>query len=66
MNEPMNVDDDFELMAMNELRYLCISKYINAMFLVDRSTFTFNDVTIFVFSVKNANKRDLINYLLYE
>ena len=59
----MDVDTDFEMKATEELRHLCINKFINNIYCCDRHDLELEAVRLFLFSVKESKKCDLIYYL---
>ncbi len=61
----MDVDIDFEVMAMNELRYIAIKKYMHSIYDYTKRV-SINDIKMHYLYVDNATKGELINYILYK
>ena len=61
----MEVDKDFEQMAINELKYLCVRKWFYDLYFFN-DNIKLQDIRKFIISVHNCKKEDLIMYLLNE
>ncbi len=63
--EDMDVDEDFEVMTMNELRYIAIKKYMHGIYDYTKRICLL-DIKLHYLYVDNATKGELINYILYK
>ncbi len=61
----VNIDLESDLTMMNELRYLCVKKYMDSMYSYTTKV-SIHNIKLHYNFVDNCSKKEIINYLLYE